>query len=86
VVVRAKMPVVVSACSQWIERWGLDVAKKLDREIRTGFENFKDLTREIDCDAHDGDTSIWRTGLKRWLIFATNTASAMRFLVTGRSC
>jgi glycine/D-amino acid oxidase-like deaminating enzyme len=29
--------------SQWIERWGLDVAKKMDTEIRTGFENFKDL-------------------------------------------
>lgn len=40
--------------SQWIERWGLDVAKKLDHEIRTGFENFKGLTREIDCDAFDG--------------------------------
>ena len=40
--------------TQWIERWGLDVAKKLDREIRTGFENFKQLTTEIDCDAFDG--------------------------------
>ena len=40
--------------SQWIERWGLDVAKKLDREIRTGFENFRALTQEIDCDATDG--------------------------------
>ena len=40
--------------SQWIERWGLDVARKLDTEIRTGFENFKGLTREIDCDAQDG--------------------------------
>ncbi len=40
--------------SQWIERWGLDTARQLDREIRTGFENFRDLTREIDCDAFDG--------------------------------
>src|SRR5207249_761549 len=40
--------------SQWIARWGLDVAKKLDTEIRTGFDNFKALTREIDCDAFDG--------------------------------
>lgn len=40
--------------SQWIDRWGLDVAKKLDIEIRTGFENFKALTQEIDCDAFDG--------------------------------
>jgi glycine/D-amino acid oxidase-like deaminating enzyme len=40
--------------SQWIERWGLDVARRLDTEIRTGFDNFKHLTREIDCDAFDG--------------------------------
>jgi len=40
--------------SQWIERWGLDTAKALDTEIRTGFDNFKALTREIDCDAIDG--------------------------------
>ncbi|WP_233505887.1 NAD(P)/FAD-dependent oxidoreductase [Rhodoferax lacus] len=40
--------------SQWIGRWGLDVAKKMDTEIRTGFENFKALTQDIDCDAFDG--------------------------------
>ena len=40
--------------SQWIERWGLETAKQLDTEIRTGFENFRQLTREIDCDAWDG--------------------------------
>ncbi len=40
--------------SQWIQRWGLDVAKKLDHEIRTGFDNFKHLTTQIECDAHDG--------------------------------
>ena len=40
--------------SQWIERWGLDVARRLDTEIRAGFDNFRALTRTIDCDAHDG--------------------------------
>lgn len=40
--------------SQWIERWGLDTAKKLDAEIRSGFENFRHLTTQIDCDAYDG--------------------------------
>jgi len=40
--------------SQWIERWGLDTAKKLDAEIRSGFENFRHLTTQIDCDACDG--------------------------------
>ena len=40
--------------SQWIARWCLDTAKKLDREIRTGFENFRHLTTHIDCGAFDG--------------------------------
>ena len=40
--------------SQWIARWGLDVAHRLDAEIRQGFDNFKHLTTQIDCDAHDG--------------------------------
>ena len=40
--------------SQWIERWGLAMAKRLDIEIRTGFENFRQLTTQIDCEAFDG--------------------------------
>ena len=40
--------------SQWIARWGLDVAVGLDAEIRAGFDNFKALTQEIECDAFDG--------------------------------
>jgi glycine/D-amino acid oxidase-like deaminating enzyme len=40
--------------SQWIERWGLDVARKLDTEVRTGFDNFRELTKEIACEAYDG--------------------------------
>jgi len=40
--------------SQWIARWGLDVAKKLDAEIRGGFEGFRELTQAIDCEAFDG--------------------------------
>ncbi len=40
--------------SQWIRRWGLDVARQLDAEIRSGFENFRHLTTQIDCDAFDG--------------------------------
>jgi glycine/D-amino acid oxidase-like deaminating enzyme len=39
--------------SQWIGRWGVDVAKRMDTEIRTGFENFKELALDIDCDAID---------------------------------
>jgi hypothetical protein len=40
--------------SQWIARWGLDTARRLDAEIRLGFENFRTLTQQIDCDAFDG--------------------------------
>ena len=40
--------------SQWIARWGLDTARRLDTEIRTGFEHFRALTQTIDCDAFDG--------------------------------
>ena len=40
--------------SQWIQRWGLDTARRLDAEIRAGFENFRHLTTQIDCDAYDG--------------------------------
>jgi glycine/D-amino acid oxidase-like deaminating enzyme len=40
--------------SQWIARWGIDVARKLDAEIRAGFEHFRSLTQGIDCDAFDG--------------------------------
>lgn len=40
--------------SQWIERWGLDTAKKLDAEIRMGFENFSQLTTEFECEATPG--------------------------------
>ncbi len=40
--------------SQWIERWGLDTAKRLDAEIRGGFEYWKSLVDTIDCDAQPG--------------------------------
>lgn len=40
--------------AQWIARWGLDTARALDTEIRTGFENFRELTKQIDCDPEDG--------------------------------
>ncbi len=42
--------------SQWIERWGVDVAKKLHREIAEGFDLFRALIAEpeIQCDPQDG--------------------------------
>lgn len=42
--------------SQWIERWGVDVAKKLHVEISEAFDLFHDLIRspEIACEPQDG--------------------------------
>ncbi len=40
--------------SQWIARWGLETAKRLDREIREGFETWKAMVAQVDCDAQPG--------------------------------
>ena len=42
--------------SQWIERWGRDIALKLHAEIRDGFETFEELVRSspIDCEPQRG--------------------------------
>ena len=42
--------------SQWIARWGLDVARRLHAEIEDGFETFEDLIRNspIDCEPQRG--------------------------------
>ena len=37
--------------SQWIQRWGKETALKLHAEIREGFDTFKHLLQDIDCDA-----------------------------------
>lgn len=41
--------------SQWIARWGKEVALRLDAEIRSGFETFKSLVAEIpECEPQPG--------------------------------
>ncbi|MFD1880911.1 NAD(P)/FAD-dependent oxidoreductase [Paracoccus pacificus] len=42
--------------SQWIDRWGLDVAKGMHAEISEAFALFRDLIRDpnIDCDPQEG--------------------------------
>jgi taurine dehydrogenase large subunit len=40
--------------SQWIERWGRPIALRMHAEICEGFETFKRLVGEIDCDAQPG--------------------------------
>lgn len=36
--------------SQWIERWGLDVAKRMHAEVTEGFETFEELVRSSPVD------------------------------------
>jgi taurine dehydrogenase large subunit len=40
--------------SQWIARYGLDVARGLHAEISEAFDLFRGLISDIDCDAQDG--------------------------------
>ncbi len=40
--------------SQWIARYGLDVARGLHAEIGEAFDLFRGLISDIDCDAQDG--------------------------------
>src|SRR5690606_15598853 len=42
--------------SEWVKRWGVDVAKRLHAEIAEAFDLFRALVGEleIDCEAHDG--------------------------------
>jgi glycine/D-amino acid oxidase-like deaminating enzyme len=42
--------------SQWIKRWGLDVARRMHAEITEGFETFEELVRSspIDCEPQRG--------------------------------
>lgn len=63
--------------SQWIARWGLETAKRLDREIRSGFETFRELVFQIDCDAQDhGHLYVAHRAKK--LGFLANEARVMR--------
>lgn len=42
--------------SQWIKRWGVDVARRMHAEVAEGFEVFEDLiaSDDIDCDPQPG--------------------------------
>ncbi len=63
--------------SQWTARWGLDIARQLDAEIRAGFENFRELTRQIDCDAFDGG-HLYLAHRPEKLAYLRQTAQVMR--------
>ena len=40
--------------SQWVARWGKEVALRLHAEILEGFDTFRDLVARIDCDPQPG--------------------------------
>lgn len=40
--------------SQWIDRYGLDIAHKLHQECLDGMETFKNLIKDIDCEPQYG--------------------------------
>ena len=40
--------------SQWVERWGKEVALSVHAEVCNAMENFKELIKDIDCDAQPG--------------------------------
>lgn len=63
--------------SQWISRWGLDTAKRLDAEIREGFEYWKGLVAQVDCDAQPGG-HLYTAHRQKKIAFLANEARVMR--------
>ncbi|WP_323127578.1 NAD(P)/FAD-dependent oxidoreductase [Acinetobacter rathckeae] len=63
--------------SQWIDKWGLDTAKRLDTEIREGFDYFKDLVSSIQCDAQDGG-HLYIAHRAKKMAFLENEAKVMK--------
>ena len=63
--------------SQWIERWGLETARRLDAEIRYGFETFKDLVANADCDPQPGG-HLYIAHRDKKMAFLKNEARVMR--------
>lgn len=65
--------------SQWIERWGLDTARRLDAEIHEGFDYWKSLVAQIDCDAQPGG-HLYTAHREKKMAFLRNEARVMREL------
>ncbi|MBC7392628.1 MAG: FAD-binding oxidoreductase, partial [Variovorax sp.] len=63
--------------SQWIERWGLETARRPDAEIRYGFETFKDLVANADCDPQPGG-HLYIAHRDKKMAFLKNEARVMR--------
>ena len=65
--------------SQWIQRWGLDTARRLDAEIREGFEYWKSLVAQVDCDAQPGG-HLYTAHRQKKMAFLENESRVMRGL------
>ena len=63
--------------SQWIERWGMDVARRLDAEVRFGFDTFLSLVNEIDCDPQPGG-HLYIAHREKKMAFLRNEVQVMR--------
>lgn len=63
--------------SQWIERWGLEVARKLDAEVRLGYQTFADLVAQIDCEPQYGG-HLYVAHRAKKMDFLRNEARVMR--------
>jgi glycine/D-amino acid oxidase-like deaminating enzyme len=63
--------------SQWIARWGKDIAIRLDAEIREGYETFKSLVGEFPCDAQPGG-HLYIAHREKKLNFLRNETKIMR--------
>jgi len=63
--------------SQWIKRWGVDTARRLDAELRDGFEYWKSLVSQTDCDAQPGG-HLYTAHRQKKLAFLQNEARVMR--------
>ncbi|MCL4185788.1 MAG: FAD-binding oxidoreductase, partial [Burkholderiaceae bacterium] len=63
--------------SQWIARWGKEIALKLDAEIRAGFETFRSLVAQIDCDPQPGG-HLYIAHRDKKMAFLRNEAKVMR--------
>jgi len=63
--------------SQWIELWGLETARRLDAEIRYGFDTFRELVSQIDCDPQPGG-HLYIAHREKKMAFLENETRVMR--------
>ena len=73
--------------SEWIQRWGVDVAKKMHAEVVEAFDVFRDLigSGEFDCDPQDGGHLLHCAQARRHAQAARrNPACSTRPLATVR--